>query len=144
MLNREFIKRKISLVEDKLVHLEEMAHLTLDEIVSDFRNQAAIERILERIINRAIDINQHIIKEMATKDVSSPKDYKETFSALAQLGIFPAEFAASISRSVGTRNKLTHDYDKVDHALVYSSMKECLKDYKKYAEYILDYLDGKK
>ena len=144
MLNSELIQRKISLIEDELARLAKVANFSLEEIVADFMKQATVERILERIINRAIDVNQHIIKEEATKETSSPKDYTETFSVLVQFGIYPADFAVSIAKSVGTRNKLTHDYDKIDQEMLYSSMKECLEDYKKYAEYILAYLNKKK
>jgi uncharacterized protein YutE (UPF0331/DUF86 family) len=144
MINQKFVKRKISLIQDELVLLEKMAHFTLEEVIADFMKQATIEHILERIINRAIDINQHIIKEMATKEISPPKDYTETFSALAILGVYPEKFAKSIAKSVGTRNKLTHDYDEVDHALIYSSMKDCLDDYRKYGEYILEFLEKNK
>ncbi len=144
MINEEFIKRKISLIQDELVVLKQLADFSLEEIASDSMKQAAMEHILERIVNRAIDVNQHIIKEMATKEISPPKDYMETFLALSVLGVYPEKFAKSIAKSVGTRNKLAHDYDDVDQALIYSSMKDCLNDYRQYGEYILEFLEKNK
>lgn len=49
-------------------------------------------------------------------------------------------FANEISKSVGTRNILIHEYDKIDNASVYHSVKDCLRDYNQYCQYILDYL----
>lgn len=134
------VKRKIDLIQDELVNLEKLAKFSLQEITEDFLKQAALERILERIIVRAIDINQHLIAELAPKEVSPPKDYKETFLKLAEIKIYPKEFAERISKSVGTRNILAHEYNKVDYSKIYSSVSDCLKDYHRYCEYILELL----
>ncbi|MCK6462488.1 MAG: DUF86 domain-containing protein [Candidatus Pacebacteria bacterium] len=141
MLNIDFIKRKISLIQDEVVKLSDLAKYTLDEIANDFIKQAAVERVLERIIARAIDINQHIIAESENKNISAPKDYKETFTSLAELGIYDKSFAEEISKSVGTRNILVHEYDKIDYSRVYNSIGDCLRDYNKYCDYILKFLE---
>jgi len=141
MLNKKFVKRKINLIEEELVHLQEFSQYPFEEIIKDFKKQAIIERLLERIINRAIDINQHLIAELAVKETSPPKDYKETFSELAELGIYTKEFAENISKSVGTRNILVHEYNNVDYSKIYSSISDCLKDYHQYCDYILKFLE---
>jgi uncharacterized protein YutE (UPF0331/DUF86 family) len=140
MIRKDFVKRKLSLIQDELVHLLTLSKFSLDEIVQDFVKQAAVERILERVINRAIDVNNHIVAESAGGEVSPPKDYTETFLALAQLGVYSEEFARSVSRSVGTRNVLVHEYDKVDEKKIYSSMGDCLRDYHQYIEHLLKFL----
>ncbi len=140
MLRNDFIKRKISLIQEDLSPLSSLAHHTMDEIVSDVVKQAAVERFLERIINRAVDINQHIIKELAQEKTSPPKDYRETFLRLAELEVYPQTFAEEIGKSIGTRNVLTHEYDVIDHTLIYDSMADCLRDYQKYIEYLLEFL----
>lgn len=141
MINKEFIKRKISLVEDELANLSGFASYSFDEIAKDYVKLAATERFLERVVNRAIDINQHLIAELSTKDTPTPKDYTETFTILSSLGIYPEDFGKAISKSVGTRNTLVHEYDKIDKELIYDSIGDCLKDYHKYCEYILKFLD---
>ncbi len=143
MLNKEFIKRKINLIEEELVHLAEFSQYSFSEIASDYKKQAIIERLLERVIMRAIDINQHLISELSNEDIVIPKDYKETFSGLVGLKIYLKEFADEISKSVGTRNILVHEYDEVDYTKVYSSVKDCLRDYHQYCQYILDFLERK-
>jgi len=141
MINKNFVKRKISLIQDEMIKLSDLAKYTIDEIAKDFVKQAATERVLERIITRAIDINQHIIVETKDKNVSPPKDYKETFTSLADVGVYDKSFAEEISKSVGTRNILVHEYDKVDYSKIYSSMGDCLRDYNKYCDYILKFLE---
>lgn len=143
MLKKDLIQRKVSLIQDDLGKLSQLSSYTLDDIVEDFIKQAALERLLERIISRAIDINEHFIAELATKDTSAPKNYRETFLMLSEFGVYPREFGEEISRSIGTRNLLIHEYDKIDYEKVYSSMADCLRDYHKYIEYILTFLDSK-
>jgi len=140
MIREDFIRRKISLIQDELAHLVELSRFSFNEVVSDFVKQSALERILERIISRAIDVNNHLLSELANKDTSPPKDFKETFVRMADLGVYPVEFAEQISRSVGTRNVLVHEYDKVDYRKIYNSISDCLRDYHQYCEYILEFL----
>lgn len=140
MLNKDFVKRKISLIQDEMIKLSDLAGYTIDEIAKDFVKQAAVERMLERIITRAIDINQHIVAESG-KSASPPKDYKETFMALVELGVYGKSFAEEISKSVGTRNMLVHEYDKTDYSRVYNSIRDCLRDYNQYCESVLKFLE---
>ena len=137
MIDKELIKRKVSLIQDDLIHLATFSGLTLDQIASDFIKQAAVERLLERIINRALDINQHIIGESSVPSVSPPKTYRDTFLALADLGIYTHDFAQEIAKSIGTRNVLVHEYDKTDESQIYQSIGDCLRDYRLYIDYIL-------
>lgn len=110
MVNKNFVKRKISLIEDELERLKEFSEFSFQEIVSDFKKQAIVERLLERIINRAIDVNQHLVTELSIEE-PPPKSYKETFLKLTEFKIYPQKFAENISMSVGTRNALVHDYN---------------------------------
>jgi len=102
-INKDFVKMKISLIEEEMEKLKEFSGFSFQEIVTNFMRQATVERLLERIINRAIDINQHLIGELLPEEMESPKSYKETFLKLAELGIYPKEFAESIAKK--RRNK---------------------------------------
>lgn len=141
MIDKDFIKRKISLIQDDLIGLSSMASLSLDQVCGDFMKQAALERLLERIINRAIDVNRHIINEMKNEKILSPKDYRDTFLILPELKVFSADFAKEISKSIGTRNVLVHEYDKTDQNLIYNSIGDCLREYNDYCRYILEFIE---
>lgn len=143
MINEKFIKRKLSLIQDDLAKFADFAKYSFEEISGDYVKQAAIERFLERIVNRAIDINQHLIAELTTKEISTPKDYTETFTILADLNVYSKKFSEEISKSVGTRNKLVHEYDKIDQRLIYDSIADCLRDYHQYCDYILKFIENK-
>lgn len=141
MLNKDFIQRKITLIQEDLGNFSDFAQYSFDEIAQDYVKQAAVERFLERVINRAIDINQHLIAELATEKTSAPLTYTDTFLILADFGIYSREFAKEISKSAGTRNKLVHEYDTADPGKIYSSIGDCLRDYHQYCDYILKFLE---
>ena len=54
MIRKDFVKRKIALIQDDLSNLTMFSAFSLDDITKDSIKQAAVERFLERIINRAI------------------------------------------------------------------------------------------
>ena len=143
MLDKNFIEMKIDLIQKELGRLSVFRDFTLDEVAGDFFKYKTLERLLEKIIIRAVDINQHIIVEFADEKTLSPIDYRQTFLEIARFGVYPKEFGEGISRSVGTRNVLVHDYDdeKTDYGKIYSSIGDCLRDYHRYCGYILEFLE---
>jgi hypothetical protein len=62
----EFVERKLQLIAEDLGRLAQFRDLTHDEFVADAVRLAAIERMLERIVLRAIDVNEHLVGTLAT------------------------------------------------------------------------------
>lgn len=139
MLDKEFIKSKINFIQNDLEDLSRFKSFSLQEIVSDSFKHMVVERIFEKVIGDALDINQHIIAE--SKKIEVPNDYKETFLALAKLKILPEKFSEEISKSAGLRNILVHQYRTLNENLFYKSIKSCLNDYARYCEYILKFIN---
>ena len=59
MLNKEFVEKKVSLIEEDIKRLKDFGNMTAEEIFLNYEKQATVERLMERIIARAIDINQY-------------------------------------------------------------------------------------
>ena len=142
MIDREFIKRKIDLIEQNLQRLTELKGLTFDEVAKDFFKYSALKLVLMEIIGRAIDINEHLIAEISEKDTRTPLSYRETFLSLVDFKILPEEFALEISKSAGFRNAIVHDYNNLDKYIVYTTIDESIVQYTQYCHYIIDYLDS--
>jgi len=86
---------------------------------------------------RAIDVNEHLISELATGEGRSTRlTYRDTFLMLAELGVYSRDFAQQIASSVGLRNILVHDYNDVDRKIVHGSIRACLTDYHEYLEHL--------
>ncbi|MBI2443711.1 MAG: DUF86 domain-containing protein [Candidatus Magasanikbacteria bacterium] len=140
MLNHEFIQRKIKLIQEDLSHLEPLSKYSFTELAQDSIKYDATERILERIITRAIDLNRHCLAELG-KGNEIVRTHQDTFLRLADLGVYPAEFAAEIAPSAGLRNVLVHEYDQVDPRQVWESLGKALAQYAKYCEYLIKFLE---
>ena len=143
MLDKEFIKRKLYLNQQELERLRAFENLTIDEIAKDPMKHAACERFLERLIGRAIDINQHIIGEKGNVTLTVLK-YRDTFLCLADMGVYPKEFAERIAPSAGPRNALVRDYNNVDQELLQKSIGEAIQEFNEYGKYILEYVEREK
>ncbi len=143
MLDKEFIKRKLNLNQQELVHLQEFENLTIDDIAKDHGKYAACERYLERLIGRAIDINQHIISEKGDVTMNVLR-YRDTFLRLFDLGVYPKKFSEQIAPSAGLRNALVHDYNNIAPEILEKSIREALQEYNEYAKYILAFIEKEK
>ena len=143
MLDHELIQRKVKLIQEDLSRLEPMAEYSFDQVAKDLMKYDAVERRLERIVTRAIDVNRHVIAELG-KGSESARTYEDTFLRLADLGIYPDKFAREIAPSAGLRNVLVHEYDEVDPKLVFQSVGKALFQYAKYCEYLLKLIKKRK
>jgi len=142
MIDIAMVKNRIDRIEEDLLHLKDFAGLTFDEVARNYNTHKIVERIIEVVVNAAIDINQHIIANSNKSDL--PFDFKESFLMLSDLSVYPRDFARKISESASLRNILVHEYTKLDEKKFYSSIKDCYKDYTEYCRYIIDYLNKSK
>ena len=143
MIRREFAQRKLHLIADDLERLSRFKDETLESLTSDDIKLAAVERILERIVMRAIDFNEHLISELSSgKGRTTRLTYRDTFLMLFDLGTYDRGFAEQIARSAGLRNILVHEYNDVDRKIVHGSIESCLRDYHRYIENVAQFISS--
>ena len=142
LLRREFVERKLQLIAEQLGRLTEFRDVSREELVADPIRLAAVERILERIVLRAIDVNEHLISALASGEerTSTRLSYRETFLRLVDYGVYSREFGDRIAPSAGLRNVLVHEYNDVDHSLVHAFIRSALEDYVTYVERVSEFL----
>jgi uncharacterized protein YutE (UPF0331/DUF86 family) len=137
MVRRDLVRRKLALIAEDLERLAVFRDETLESLKADQIRMAAVERMLERVVMRAIDVNEHLARELAGEECKASRlTYRDTFLMLAGMGVYPSEFAERIAASAGLRNILVHDYNDADRRIVHSSILTCLRDYYEYAGYV--------
>ena len=142
MINKDFVKRKLFLNQAELERLQEFEQITINEITKDLGKHAACERYLERLIGRAIDINQHLIAEKGNVNTNlGAMRYRDTFLALTKLGVYPEDFARKIAPSAGLRNALVHEYNNINPEILRKSICEAVSEFNDYAKYILSFIE---
>lgn len=144
MLRPDFVRRKLQLIADDLGHLVQFRHIEHAELVADPLRLAAVERILERIVLRAIDVNEHLIATLSTgeADRTTRLTYRETFLRLVPFGVYGDEFAQRIAPSVGLRNILVHEYNDIDHRILHAAIPSALEQYHEYVRTVADFVDA--
>ena len=139
MFDQIFIKRKLKMIAEDLDCLKEFYDYSLDDLAKDFIKIAAVERLLERIVIRAIDINNHLIIENG-KGIEKIRGYADTFKELVNFKIYSQELAEKLAEDARFRNILVHEYNNVDKNLIHKKIKEVVNDFNKYSNCILEFL----
>lgn len=134
----EIIRRKLSSINENLDLLRPLADMSYDEYVKKVYQRKAVERLLQTIIEAAIDVNTHLL---VGSGLSAPEDYYQSFIDIAQkLEVIEPAFAEELAPSAGLRNRLVHEYDKLDDAVVFASMKKILTTYPRYVQAVAQYI----
>ena len=139
MLDNVFIQRKIKLIQEDLERLEALSTYSFDDLMKEQDRWNAAERYLEKIIMRAIDINQHIVTELGS-GTEQIKGYEDTFYAVSKLGVYDETFAKLIAPSAGLRNRLVHEYNNTQDRIIYDSVSDALQQYAQYCNAMLEFL----
>ena len=133
----EVIKRKLTVIVENLTSLEPIRNMTKEEYAGDLYKRKATERLLQELIEAAIDINIHVIVSTGN---AVPDDYYESFLKLGTLKIVSLDLAGKLAPSSGLRNRLVHEYDQLDHSVVLESVRIAEELYPRYVKEIRDYI----
>ena len=138
-IEAEIIRKKLSIIVENLSALEPIGKMTSKEYIQDLYKTKATERLLQELIEAAIDINTYVIVQTKNK---VPDDYYESFIKLGELKIISIELAEKLAPSAGLRNRLVHEYNMLEHSMVLDAVKRAEELYPKYIEEIEDYISG--
>ena len=138
MVDRDLVTRKIALVVDDLRAVTPIAQKRLDDYLASATDELVTERYLERMIGRMIDVNYHLVTEAGH---APPRDYYESFTQLAKLGILPPAFASQIAACAGLRNRIIHEYDEIDPRRVYEGLQAAVRDIPEYQRRVHEHLE---
>jgi len=133
----QLIRRKVKLLEADLAALRKYRNVSLEEYLKNQETQLIVERLLEKITGRLIDINYHILKE---EYEIMPEDYYNSFIEMGKNRIVTPEFAEEIAKSAGLRNALAHEYEKIDQTLVHKAINMALTQIPQYIQKVTDFL----
>lgn len=125
MVDRDLVTRKLLLIVSDLERLGTVGIAGVEPFLADQIEQAAVERLLERMIGRMIDVNYHLITQAGE---SPPSDYHASFERLAPLRILDPAFAPRIARAAGLRNRLVHEYEAIDARKLYEALEPARAD----------------
>jgi uncharacterized protein YutE (UPF0331/DUF86 family) len=133
----EIVHKKLAVIQENLKALEPIHLMNEDEYLLDLYRRKATERLLQELIEAAIDINTHLLVESG---YAVPEDYYQSFLKAGEIGVIPLTLAAKLAPSAGLRNRLVHEYDRIHHAFILVAVGEALELYPQYVQAISNFL----
>ena len=133
MVDNDLILAKASSVKRHLRRIEEKRNIDLKTFLNDIDRQESILFNLQMAIQKCVDIAAHIISD---EGFGVPGSTNEMFYLLEENGYLPGDITEKMVKSVGFRNLIVHEYDKIDLGLVYEIAKNDIKDLNEYLKSI--------
>lgn len=130
-LDAALIRRKLATIAQDLRDLASVESLTLEEYRADRIRLKATERLLQEIVDAAADINAHLLREAGEP---ASVDYFESFIGAGRIGVLSSELAADLAPAAGLRNRLVHEYDRLDDGIVLRAVAEARRLFPRYVE----------
>lgn len=138
VLDENLIKEKLKRILNYLDELKPILEISYKEYRKNYTNYRTTERNIQLIVDTAVDVNDNFI---LAKNANPPADYYESFVRMNELGILSLDLSKKLASSTGLRNKLVHEYEKIDDQLLYLEAKKNLKNYLEYVKLINGYLN---
>ena len=138
-----FVQKKLEFLLNHLEALEEYRTCSLEALKEKLKDLKYVEKIIQEMVDCAIDINQFILESsLSEKSWSSKQSFWDLENKVLQkkkLGFGKRDLKLFLD-SVSFRNEIVHSYD-VNFYIIWSkrNIKTIIDLYKKYVEKIINF-----
>jgi uncharacterized protein YutE (UPF0331/DUF86 family) len=134
-MSRDIILSKKTRLERCILQARTYYGLPSREVFEkDFIRQDAIAINLQRAMELAIDMANHLIKE---KKLGLPNESRDSFVLLERAGIISTDLSKRLQGMVGFRNILVHQYQKLELSVMIDVIENRLGDLADFSALIL-------
>ncbi|PVY69808.1 uncharacterized protein YutE (UPF0331/DUF86 family) [Tamilnaduibacter salinus] len=138
-MDEQLVGQKLDSLRRCLRRIESWLPETANELAENVDAQDIISLNLTRAIQLCVDLAAHYLVDDARRPV--PQTMGQTFQLLAEEGLIKQSLADNLTRAVGFRNIMIHDYERVNWAIVHALCTERLPDFKDYAKVLFRHSD---
>jgi uncharacterized protein YutE (UPF0331/DUF86 family) len=117
----DVVERRLAHQRDLLAELRKLQPLTAERLAAEPVVRAAVERMIQAVVDLAVDINGHIASSVLER---SPATGRESFDLMVTATVLDASLAERLKPSVGMRNILVHLYADIDVNIISDSIDE--------------------
>ncbi len=136
-LNIPRVRENLSLIGSFLEKLGRLARLSKSEFFADERNPAAAESFLRRSIEAMFDISRYILSK--TYEFKS-LEYEDVAQALGAKKVVSPEYADTLVKMAGYRNRMVHYYREIKPDELYDILQRDLGDIERFLVEIESFL----
>jgi uncharacterized protein YutE (UPF0331/DUF86 family) len=136
-LNLNRVESYLATIQGFLAELREFSAMSQEEFLADKRNPAATESYLRRCLEAVFDLSRHILaKSYGFKEL----EYKKIASTLGEKGIVDPDFAGTLVKMAGYRNRMVHLYNEIGPKELYEIIEIHLSDIDRFTKEIVVFL----
>jgi len=135
MVNPSVIRRKIDRIEEHLRRIKAIPLMPLENFLKDTISQDVLLFNLIQAIQNCIDIATHVVSD---EGWGMPGTQSETFEILGSKAVISKELVQKLIAMTGFRNRIIHEYEKLNINLVYAVWEEGTEDIEKFCLFIID------
>jgi uncharacterized protein YutE (UPF0331/DUF86 family) len=117
----DVVERRLAHQRELLAELRKLRPLTAERLSAEPVVRAAVERMIQAVVDLALDINGHIASSVLER---SPATGRESFDLMVVAVVLDVSLAERLKPSVGLRNILVHLYADIDVNIVADSIEE--------------------
>ncbi|MGQ9555370.1 MAG: type VII toxin-antitoxin system HepT family RNase toxin [Anaerolineae bacterium] len=131
------LEERLKLLAQYVSDLREFEAISLEEYLNSKMIRAFVERRLQTAIECCLDIGHTII---AAAGFRCPRDSRDVFVVLGEEGLLSREMVPRLTQMASFRNRLVHEYARLDDSRVHSILQTRLDDFDAFARAIAIYL----
>lgn len=135
MVEKAIIRRKIEQAEEHLRRIRQLPPLSQEAFRKDDTTQDVLLFNLIQAIQNCIDMAAHIVSDHGW---GVPGSQREAFDILKDRDVVHAELAESLVSMVGFRNRVVHEYDRINLDVVYDIWQSRIGDIEKFCLALTD------
>ncbi|MBM2847396.1 MAG: hypothetical protein HW418_338 [Anaerolineales bacterium] len=137
MVNAKKIQGLLDNLNTYVCYLRDIAQTERAAFLADPAKIGGAKYYLQTSIAACLDLGNHII---AAEHYRPPKDYRDIFTVLSENKVIPDDFALTLRRMAGLRNRLVHLYWEVDDKQIYDDLQNHLGDFDTYVQHVLAFV----
>jgi uncharacterized protein YutE (UPF0331/DUF86 family) len=133
----DVVERRLAHQRNLLAELRQLAPLTAQRLSVEPVVRAAVERMMQAIVDLALDINGHVASSILRR---SPGSGRESFDLMVTAGVLDFDHVERLKPAVGLRNILVHMYADIDIEIVADSADEFEHEFSEYVRAVARWL----
>jgi len=134
LVDKPLILRKIDRIETYLKQIRQKKDSGIEAFKKDRDLQGIVLFNLIQSIQSCIDIGTHIISDSGWEMPGSQADIFET---LAQKKVITKPLAGKMIKMTGFRNRIVHEYEKIDLKIVYEVWRRNIGDIERFCKAVV-------
>lgn len=107
-IDSKFLELKLIFIANRLQYLKKYSSSTIEELSKDFEKLKFVEKVIQEVVDCAVDINQYIAENVLNAEIRSSKD---SFWKIQKMLEKDDEYLKKIVDTVSFRNEIVHSYD---------------------------------